>query len=182
MARRNGSILIDLIDLPWWVSVAFSACVFIVVRFLVPLFIPAGPVTSSNYAMKGFLGGLSQAAPFAVVFLIPAPIAAHRQWRERRLLDSQEGLSSIRALSWQRFETLVSEAYRRQGYAVTRLGGNGSDGGVDLVIEKEGSRFLVQCKQWNAWKVGVKVIRELYGVMTVQKAQGAIVVTSGVFT
>ncbi len=119
----------------------------------------------------------------ALVLLIPAPVAALRQWRERRLLDSQEGLATIRTLSWQRFETLVGEAYRRQGYAVSRATGDGGpDGGVDLVLKKDGSTVLVQCKQWKAWKVGVSVVREVFGVLTARKAQRAIIVTSGVFT
>lgn len=183
MPRRNGSILDDLMKCPWWISVAFSAAAFIGLRFILPLCIPSGPATSSNYAAKGLLGGLSAAAPFIALFLlIPAPIAAFRQWRERRLLDQQDGLPSIRALSWTRFEALIGEAYRRQGYSVSRPSGSGPDGGVDLVLRKDGNILLVQCKQWKSWKVGVKVIREMYGVLTDRKAQGMIVVTSGMFT
>ncbi len=131
MARRKENILDDLMRAPWWVSVVCSAGAFILLRFVVPIFIPAGPANSSNYVFKGILGALPVAAPFLAFFLlIPAPIAAVRQWRERRLLDSQTDLASIRALSWQRFETLVAEAYRRQGYAVSQQSGNGPDGGA----------------------------------------------------
>ncbi len=56
------------------------------------------------------------------------------------------------------------------------------DGGVDLVLSKGGDRFLVQCKQWKAFKVGVTVVRELYGVMAARGAAGGFVVTSGRFT
>jgi restriction system protein len=80
------------------------------------------------------------------------------------------------------FERLVSEAYRLQGYAVTEVGGGGADGGVDLVLSKGGEKFLVQCKQWKAFKVGVDVVRELYGVMAARGATGGFVVTSGRFT
>jgi len=183
MPRRNETILDELAKCPWWVSVALSATAFVVLRFVLPLYVPSGPATASNYAIKGMLGGLSAGAPFIALFLlIPAPIAAFRQWREGRLLNKQHGLTSIRALSWARFETLVAEAYRRQGYSVSRASGNGPDGGVDLVLRKDGNTLLVQCKQWKAWRVGVKVIRELYGVMIAGKAHGAIVVTSGTFT
>jgi hypothetical protein len=41
---------------------------------------------------------------------------------------------------------------------------------------------LVQCKQWRALKVGVGVVRELYGVMSARGATGGFVVTSGQFT
>ena len=85
-------------------------------------------------------------------------------------------------MSWREFELLIGEAYRNKGYAVAELGGAGADGGVDLRLTKGREVVLVQCKQWKAFKVGVTVIRELYGVMTAQRATGGIVVTSGVFT
>lgn len=183
MPRQNETVINVLANLPWWVSVICSVVTFVGLGFVLPLLTPSGPATSSSYAVKGLLGGVSAAAPFIALFLlIPAPIAAFRQWRERSLLDKQAGLARIRALSWSRFETLVGEAYRRQGYSVSRPSGNGPDGGVDLVLRRDGNTLLVQCKQWKAWKVGVKVIREMYGVMTDKKAHGAIVVTSGVFT
>jgi restriction system protein len=33
--------------------------------------------------------------------------------------------------------------------------------GVDLALTKGTEKFLVQCKQWKAYKVGVDVVREL---------------------
>jgi restriction system protein len=183
MARRDERILDLLVAAPWWVSVALSATAFILLGYVAPAFIPVRPANSSTYALKGILGGVSSAAPLvALVLLIPAPVAAIRQWRERRLLDEQNDLTSIRALAWGRFETLVAEAYRRQGYAVRGNRGDGPDGGVDLTLKKDGNLVLVQCKQWKAFNVGVNVIREIYGVMTAKHAHGAIVITSGLFT
>lgn len=63
-----------------------------------------------------------------------------------------------------------------------RVGGDGPDGGVDLVLDRGAERVLVQCKQWRALKVGVSTIRELYGVMAAKGAASGIVVTSGKFT
>ena len=77
---------------------------------------------------------------------------------------------------------LVGEAYRLQGYRVTETGGGGADGGIDLALTKGNEKFLVQCKQWKAYKVGVDVVRELYGVMAAEGATGGFVVTSGRFT
>ena len=96
----------------------------------------------------------------------------------------QEGPSAsvLNGMIWQEFEMLVGEAFRRRGYTVTETGGGGADGGVDLVLRKDGEKFLVQCKQWKAYKVGVTTIRELYGVMAAGGAVGGFVVTSGVFT
>jgi restriction system protein len=183
MARRDERILDLLIAAPWWVSVALSATTFILLRYIAPAFIPAGSVSSSTYVLKGILGGVRSVAPLvALVLLFPAPVAAIRQWREHRLFDAQRDLTSIRALPWRRFETLVAEAYRRQGYAVHGNSGDGPDGGVDLMLKKNGNLVLVRCKQWKAFRVGVRVVREMYGIMTAKHAHGAIVITSGLFT
>ena len=85
-------------------------------------------------------------------------------------------------MSWKQFEVLVGEAFRLQGYRVSETGGGGPDGGVDLVLTKGSEKFLVQAKQWKAYKVGVDVVRELYGVMAAKGAAGGFVVTSGRFT
>lgn len=55
---------------------------------------------------------------------------------------------------------LVGEAFRLQGFEVTETGGSGPDGGVDLVARRGRETFLVQCKQWRAFTVGVDVVRE----------------------
>ena len=50
------------------------------------------------------------------------------------------------------------------------------------MLSRDGERHLVQCKQWRAFRVGVDVVRELYGVMASKGAAGGFVVTSGRFT
>lgn len=70
----------------------------------------------------------------------------------------------------------------RYGYSVVSRGGDGPDGGVDLELHMGSDKYLVQCKQWKTSKVGVATVRELYGVMTAERAVGGFVVTSGAFT
>jgi restriction system protein len=77
---------------------------------------------------------------------------------------------------------LIAEAYRRKGYSVVENNGAGADGGIDLVLTKAGNLFLVQCKHWKTQKVDVRVVREMYGLMTAERASGLIVITSGLFT
>ena len=93
---------------------------------------------------------------------------------------------ALDGMSWREFEMLVGEGFRLQGYQVVETGGGGPDDGVDLVLTRPGmsgrEKFLVQCKQWRALKVGVDVVRELYGVMAARGATGGFVVTSGRFT
>jgi len=73
-------------------------------------------------------------------------------------------------------------AVGRQGYSVSENIVGGTDGGADLVPDKDAERFLVRCKHWRAQSVGVSVVRELKGVMAVRGAVGGFVVTSGTFT
>jgi restriction system protein len=177
MVRRDESILDLLIECPWWVSVLVSGIAFVMFRFILP------SIDFQNMVLNSFAKGLSVAAPFlAVILLIPAPISALRSWRKRRRLDSQKGIDSIRALAWREFEELVGEAYRRQGYRVIENTTAGPDEGIDLVLKKDGSLVLVQCKQWKSSKVGVNIVRELLGVMTAKHATSGILITSGIFT
>jgi restriction system protein len=85
-------------------------------------------------------------------------------------------------LSWKQFEELLGEIGRRKGYQVIENFGGGADGGVDVRFKKDGKLVLVQCKNWKAQKVNVKVVRELYGVMAAEGAHGGLVVTAGAYT
>jgi restriction system protein len=177
MARKDESILNRLGECPWWVSVLVSAAAYLGLRYVLPM-IDFGGVAANTVAK-----GLSRFAPIvALILLIPAPIAALNSWRKRRLLDSQKGIDSIRALSWREFEELVGEAYRRQGYGVIENTSAGPDEGIDLVLKKNGGLVLVQCKQWKSAKVGVNIVRELFGVITAKHATSGILITSGIFS
>lgn len=177
MARKDEGILSLLITLPWWVSVVVSAVVYIGMAFILP------SITSEKLFVESSLEFLSLFAPYvAFMLLVPAPISAFNAWRKRRLLESQNNISTIRNLGWKQFEELVAEAYRRKGFRVTENDKAGPDGGVDVYLKKNGQLHLVQCKQWRSQKVGVSVVREMYGIMTAEKAVSTIVITSGIFT
>ncbi|WP_366519127.1 restriction endonuclease [Natronocella acetinitrilica] len=105
-----------------------------------------------------------------------------KDWRTRRLYDKQRGRPNLAALSWQAFERLVGEHFRRRGYRVSATGGSRPDGGIDLVLTKDQERYVVQCKHWKARQVGVSVVRELVGSITQSGAAGGFLVTSGKMT
>ncbi len=114
-----------------------------------------------------------------------AGISAWRRRERRKFIadvGQSEAVDALGGMNWREFEMLVGEAFRLQGYQVVETGGGGADGGVDLVLSKRTEKFFVQCKQWKAYKVGVEVVRELYGVMAAKGAAGGFVVTSGRFT
>ncbi|PKQ30644.1 MAG: hypothetical protein CVT62_11855 [Actinobacteria bacterium HGW-Actinobacteria-2] len=87
----------------------------------------------------------------------------------------------LRSLDWRGFEDLVGRAYRFQGYDVLPTA-IGADGGIDLILTRGTERIFVQCKHWRSQQVGVKVIRELYGLVAAHGATWGIVATSGTFT
>ena len=154
----------------------------VVAPALIPSLAPAGTLTAGLelavlVPLIRVAGGLMAAS---LVFYGLMTVLLQRADQER--LRRQTGIESIRKLSWQAFERLLGEAYRRQGYAVRILGGGGADGGVDLDLRKDGKRLLVQAKHWKTKVVPVMPLRELWGVVADVGADGAIFIASGRFT
>ena len=181
MPRKNETILNLLAASPWWVSIGLSALSYIILKYIVP------EITFENLVLNSFSKAAPKVAPLlALILIFPALVSALNSLRKKTLLNRQKDIDSIKTLSWKEFEELMGEAYRRQGYTIIEnqdLGPDDQpDGGVDLVIKKSDRIFLVQCKQWRKVKVGVSVVREMYGIMTAQNADGVIIVTSGFFT
>lgn len=93
-------------------------------------------------------------------------------------------VSILRDIEWKRFETVCTEYLKMTGY-IAKETNVGADGGVDIRVCKpdiEGSDGIVQCKAWNTYKVGIKPIRELFGVMAAEHRTTGIFMTSGEFT
>ena len=201
MAKKT-SFFEDVFDiassLPWWLSIALAIIAFFGCHRLA-----SEPITAPQ--LSGHLTGtqignaIGQQGAGAIVkgiasifqFVLPIPLlggAIARLWRSSRdkeLLTTVDKRGSVNALfemSWQEFERLVGEYFRRQGFTVKETGGGGPDGGVDLVLKRGDETTLVQCKKWRAMKVGVETVRELYGVMSAKGAAGGVVVTAGTFT
>lgn len=93
-----------------------------------------------------------------------------------------ELIEQLRTIDWFQFEKLVERIYIKLGYAVTRRGGANPDGGIDLIVEKDGERSAVQCKHWRTWNVGVKSVREFLGALTDAGIQKGIFITLAGYT
>lgn len=194
MARkRKSSPLDDMLDLvsllPWWAGVAIAVVGYVVLhRMATPVQITAvQPGQLGNIMTQSIVAGLATAGQYIVplVGLVGAVMSFFRRRQRTALVTDVAQAKTANVLdgmSWREFEILVGEAYRLQGYQVTETGGGGADGGIDLALTKGNEKFLVQCKQWKAFKVGVDVVRELYGVMAAKGVTGGFVVTSGRFT
>jgi restriction system protein len=193
LARRKQSPFEDLIEItskiPWWAGVVLAIAAYVWLHGIATSEVSATAqpgqmgqlVTQTLFKTLASFG--QYLLPFA--FLVGAAMSAYGRYK-RRALHKQVAASPDRGalndMSWQQFEALVGEAFRRKGFAVIETGGGGADGGIDLALKKEGETFLVQCKQWKATKVSVTTVRELYGVMAANGATGGFVVASGVFT
>ncbi|MBC7405368.1 MAG: restriction endonuclease, partial [Cytophaga sp.] len=191
--RRKTSPIEDVIDviamLPWWAGIAIAVVGYLVLhRLATPSAISAvQPGQMSNLIAQSMVTAFAYAGQYLVplVGLIGAAISFFRRKQRIALVTDVAQARSADALdgmSWREFEMLVGEAFRLQGYRVAETGGGGPDGGIDLVLTKGNEKFLVQCKQWKAYKVSVDVVRELYGDMAAKGATGGFVATSGRFT
>lgn len=193
MARRKQNSVEDVIEitskLPWWVGVVLAVAAYVWLHSVAVSDVTAvvQPRKMADFVGQSLFKTLASVGQYLlpIAFLVGAAMSAFGRFKRRALheqVSASPDRGALNAMSWQQFEALVGEAFRRKGYAVTETGGGGADGGIDLALKKEGETFLVQCKQWKAQKVGVTTVRELYGVMAAEGATGGFVVTSGVFT
>ncbi|HRZ07675.1 MAG TPA: restriction endonuclease [Candidatus Contendobacter sp.] len=178
MSRRQSSLATLLVALPWWVSVILAAIAYMALAYGAPNLNLSNPFLQPIAKITAPL----LAWPATLFLLALAVASALTALYRRRLLDRQQDLGSLRQTTWQDFERLVGEVYRRQGYRVVETGGGGADGGIDLKLVKNGETWLVQCKRWRQEKVGVKVARELFGVVASEQATGGILITTSTFT
>lgn len=172
-------------EAPAWLGPVVAGLFFAIFRWFLPWKLsPDDPDNAMEKTLSSVFGELAfKGAPYvAGVVLLIWVFALLKKVGDGKRLDRQTGLDSIRDEGWQEFELLLSEAFRRQGYTVEHTGETGPDGGIDQRLFKDGEQTLVQCKHWKSQQVGVKIIRELLGVMTSESAQHGIVVTSGSFT
>jgi restriction system protein len=194
MARQKTSPIEDVIlivsKLPWWAGLTLALVSYLVLHAIAsrPI-MPANvvPGQMGDAAARGVITSMAMfgqiVLPFAFGF--GAFLSGIRALRQKMLYDkvaARPGIHALNEMSWADFERLVSEYYRRNGFQVSREGGNGPDGGVDLVLRQKSETYLVQCKQWKAYKVGVLPVREFYGVMSARGVAGGYFVTSGKYT
>ncbi len=99
-------------------------------------------------------------------------------------------LDRVREGDWDFFERLVLEVLRSMGYggpegAIERLGGHGSDGGVDGVIREDplGLELIyIQAKAWQEKTVGRPDIQQFIGALQGRQATKGIFITTSKFS
>ncbi len=184
MARRRGGGFELVASAPWPVGIVLGVVAFLGVRYGISWYLSSSSnlfLAPIGKALNGGAGAILAWALLGVCWL--AALASFVASRQRsRLLETQTGLDSLRAMNWKQFELLVGEAFRRQGHRVEETGLGGADGGIDLILRKDGKTTLVQCKQWRSQRVDVKVVREMYGLLAHHGAHAVKIVSVGDYT
>ena len=191
--KEKSSPLGDVFEivalLPWWVGVIAAIASYFVIHLYVSQ--PVVSVTTTAHVAASVTQTIFRTVASIFQYILPliclvaAAVSGLKANKRKTLVKdvtTSNSAQSLEGMSWREFELLVGEAFRQLGYKVEELGGDGPDGGIDLALTKGNEKFLVQCKQWKAFKVGVGVVRELYGVMAAEGATGGFVVTSGKYT
>jgi len=161
-------------DLPPLAGV-ITAILLLLVGWVAPIFAGASAIAAVSLQFGRWFAWL-----LAFAVLGYTVLGVVRRAIDKRKFDETDDPAH---LTWSQFERLIAEFYRRRGATVTARGGSSSDGGVDLSLtDLRGDRLIIQCKHWRSRLVGVRPLRELWGVMSDEKADGAIFVTSGSFS
>ena len=91
---------------------------------------------------------------------------------------------NLNHLSGIEFEKLCHILLEKMGFDVTATKASG-DGGIDLIAHNHqpllSGKYIIQCKRY-AGGVGEPIIRDLYGVVTSERANKGILITTGYFT
>ena len=153
---NKNSLFAILLRSPWWVSALAAIGLVVGLRLLIP----------TSYAVFAAL-------PFAV-------IAAYVGWQQLRAPSAGRiagTLERLRAMSWEDFSAAIEEAYRREGYTVSRLAAH-----ADFELVQGSRSTLVACKRWKATRTGIEPLRELEVFRRAREAYGCIYIAAGEIT
>lgn len=116
------------------------------------------------------------------------PIILENKKRDEKfsLIDQinsdRELLHKIKSLKPSEFEDFVAVLYQRLGYNTERVG-RSHDGGIDVIAEKNGIKYYIQCKKFITQKVSVGAVRDFYGAMfNLLASSKGIFITTNIFT
>jgi restriction system protein len=157
LRMHENSLFAVLLRSPWWISIAIAAGLAAAARLAVP----------DLYAI--FVG-----LPFLVIGIVAG-------WKQLRAPSAKRvagTLEAVRAMPWSDFSAAIEDAFRRDGYAVTRLNG----AAADFEMTKAGRVSLVNCKRWKAARTGIEPLRELDAARRAREAHECVYVAAGDLT
>lgn len=99
-------------------------------------------------------------------------------------LDAIPNKSNINSLSGTEFEVICKQLVEKMGF-VAEMTKTTGDGGIDIIAYNYqpllSGKYVIQCKRYSG-SVGEPIIRDLYGVVTSERANKGILMTTGTFT
>src|SRR2546422_8730691 len=106
---------------------------------------------------------------FGAAATLARPFAsASSQSAELSKVDTRKWTPQLlKQLEWRRFEQLCAAYFEALGFG-TNIAQPGKHGGVDIHLIAEGAEttsIVVQCRAWDAYRVGIKATRELRSAM-----------------
>ena len=119
-----------------------------------------------------FISVMSAAGLAVLVF---AALLVSRRWRHKRRtlhMDEMEGHD---------FEYFCADLLRKKGFLDVEVTKGSGDYGVDILAEKDGVTYAVQCKCYNA-PIGVKAVQEAYAGRDYYDRMVGAVMTNQYFT
>lgn len=75
-----------------------------------------------------------------------------------------ELLQWLRSFTSKEFEEYVAYLFERNGFKATVVG-KSHDKGVDVIANREGFTYYIQCKRFTDFKVKVEQVRDFYGAI-----------------
>lgn len=87
-------------------------------------------------------------------------------------------------IEWRRFEAVCEKLFAQAGFGA-KSQSHGADGGVDIWLHSRNAKgpvAVVQCKHWQGKAVGVKELREFFGVMASHKLKRGTYATTSTYT
>lgn len=91
-------------------------------------------------------------------------------------------LEKLRKLTPTEFEDYIATLFSRLGYMTKKVGGS-YDGGIDVIVKKDGIEQYIQCKKHISSKVSVSAMRDFYGALVDKTTNGkAFFITTNSFT
>jgi restriction system protein len=157
LKMHDNSLFAILLRQGWWVSALVAAAIFGVLRFFMPW-------------------------DFSLLVALPfIGIAGYVAWKQLQAPSSariEKTLEQLRAQTWDDFSRVIEQAYRRDGYTVSRIG----DARADFELVQGPYTTLVACKRWKAIRTGIEPLRELQAVREAREAHHCVYIATGEVT
>lgn len=102
------------------------------------------------------------------------------------ILSAEKDPSIISSINPREFEEFVADIFHRNGFKV-EVTQKTRDGGCDIIAIRSdlniNTKFIIECKRYiQSRKIGVDIVRQLYGVQKEKRANKSILVTTSHFT